>query len=229
MNMILNKQMESRGGHKGFTLVEVIVVLVILAILAAIAIPALTGYIDKAEEKKWIAQARNGMAAMRAVISEGYADGTIGKGLPKSGKYSDYLTAGETSGTAIKYFNPSLLSLYDTETSANPDTGDWSMYSRMAAKLIGETLTTSGTPGFWEVQFYSVDDPSYNLFNAPAFNYEYYPDGNVPGKPVVDVTYGIKGINSDSFNTRAELGNAIWNADIDLNAGYKVYHIKKSK
>ncbi|MDO4552010.1 MAG: prepilin-type N-terminal cleavage/methylation domain-containing protein [Bacillota bacterium] len=34
--------------RSGFTLVEVIVVLVILAVLAAIAIPALTGYIDKA-------------------------------------------------------------------------------------------------------------------------------------------------------------------------------------
>ena len=33
---------------KGFTLVELIVVLVILAILAALLIPALTGYIDKA-------------------------------------------------------------------------------------------------------------------------------------------------------------------------------------
>jgi prepilin-type N-terminal cleavage/methylation domain-containing protein len=42
----------------GFTLVEVIVVLVILAILAAIAIPALTGYIDKAQDKQYIAEHR---------------------------------------------------------------------------------------------------------------------------------------------------------------------------
>jgi prepilin-type N-terminal cleavage/methylation domain-containing protein len=47
----------STGAHRraGFTLVEVIVVLVILALLAAIAIPALTGYIDKAQDKKYIA------------------------------------------------------------------------------------------------------------------------------------------------------------------------------
>lgn len=37
---------------KGFTLVELIVVLVILAILAALLIPALTGYIDRANEEK---------------------------------------------------------------------------------------------------------------------------------------------------------------------------------
>ena len=38
--------------RKGFTLVELIVVLVILAILAALLIPALTGYIDKANKEK---------------------------------------------------------------------------------------------------------------------------------------------------------------------------------
>ena len=43
---------------KGFTLVELIVVLVILAILAALLIPALTGYIDKANKEKVIAETR---------------------------------------------------------------------------------------------------------------------------------------------------------------------------
>ena len=41
---------------KGFTLVELIVVLVILAILAALLIPALTGYIDKANQDKVTAE-----------------------------------------------------------------------------------------------------------------------------------------------------------------------------
>lgn len=43
---------------KGFTLVELIVVLVILAILAALLVPALTGYIDKANNEKIIATTR---------------------------------------------------------------------------------------------------------------------------------------------------------------------------
>ena len=47
-----------KNKKKGFTLVELIVVLAILAILAAMLVPALTGYIDKANEKKIIAQAR---------------------------------------------------------------------------------------------------------------------------------------------------------------------------
>lgn len=41
-----------KNNKKGFTLVELIVVLVILAILAALLIPALTGYIDKAKDRK---------------------------------------------------------------------------------------------------------------------------------------------------------------------------------
>lgn len=46
--------------NKGFTLVELIVVLVILAILAALLIPTLTGYIDKAKEKKIVAETPHG-------------------------------------------------------------------------------------------------------------------------------------------------------------------------
>lgn len=51
--------------RKGFTLVELIVVLVILAILAALLIPALTGYIDKANTEKVIAECRMAVMAVQ--------------------------------------------------------------------------------------------------------------------------------------------------------------------
>lgn len=59
---------------KGFTLVEVIVVLIILAILAAILVPSLTTYIDKANEKAVIAEARGAYIAAQLLASEAYAE-----------------------------------------------------------------------------------------------------------------------------------------------------------
>ena len=58
---------------KGFTLVELIVVLVILAILAALLIPALTGYIDKANNQKVIATTRQVVMAAQTAGTEYYA------------------------------------------------------------------------------------------------------------------------------------------------------------
>lgn len=66
-----------KNKKKGFTLVELIVVLAILAILAAMLVPALTGYIDKANEKKAIATARQYAIAAQTVVSESYADNII--------------------------------------------------------------------------------------------------------------------------------------------------------
>ena len=66
--------------QKGFTLVELIVVLVILAILAALLVPALTGYIDKANKEKVIATTRMVVMAAQTEVSEKYglkADGKL--------------------------------------------------------------------------------------------------------------------------------------------------------
>jgi type IV pilus assembly protein PilA len=64
-----------KKSKKGFTLVEIIVVLVIIAILAAIAIPAMTGWIDKANEKAIAAEARTALLAAQTIASESYGDG----------------------------------------------------------------------------------------------------------------------------------------------------------
>ena len=64
--------------RKGFTLVELIVVLVILAILAALLIPALTGYIDKANKEKVIAECRMAVMAVQTESTTIYGkNGTV--------------------------------------------------------------------------------------------------------------------------------------------------------
>lgn len=62
---------------KGFTLVELIVVLVILAILAALLIPALTGYIDKANAEKVVSQTRMITMAVQTEASSCYGKGPL--------------------------------------------------------------------------------------------------------------------------------------------------------
>ena len=66
-------QQKRRSKKGGFTLVELIVVLVILAILAALLIPTLTGYINKAKEKKVIAETRMAVMAVQTMNSDYYA------------------------------------------------------------------------------------------------------------------------------------------------------------
>lgn len=74
MNKLMRKLWAKKESKKGFTLVELIVVLVILAILAAIMIPSLIGWIDKANEKKVILDARNSYLAAQELVFEKYAE-----------------------------------------------------------------------------------------------------------------------------------------------------------
>ncbi|MGX8851348.1 type II secretion system protein [Amedibacillus sp. YH-ame10] len=58
-----------KKNKKGFTLMEIIVVLVIMGILLAIAVPAILGYVSKANDQKFIAQARNGYVGAQGILA----------------------------------------------------------------------------------------------------------------------------------------------------------------
>ena len=73
MEKMIAMQQKRRSRKGGFTLVELIVVLVILAILAALLIPTLTGYINKAKEKKVIAETRMAVMAVQTLNRDYYA------------------------------------------------------------------------------------------------------------------------------------------------------------
>ena len=86
---------------KGFTLVELIVVLVILAILAALLVPALTGYIDKANNEKVVAETRQVLVAAQTVVSEDYGQNTdvTASGYVSADLKTEILTLAESKGT----------------------------------------------------------------------------------------------------------------------------------
>lgn len=77
MEKMIALQQKRRSKKGGFTLVELIVVLVILAILAALLIPALTGYIDKAKQKRIVAETRQVVMAAQTLYDEDYGAGKV--------------------------------------------------------------------------------------------------------------------------------------------------------
>ena len=72
---LFQRAKKAKENKKGFTLVELIVVLVILAILAAILVPTMTKWIDKANEKQVVIDARTAYLAAQTIVSEQYGAG----------------------------------------------------------------------------------------------------------------------------------------------------------
>lgn len=105
MEKMIALQQKRRSKKGGFTLVELIVVLVILAILAALLIPALTGYIDKAKQKRIVAETRQCVMAAQTLYDEEYgtiarnaAAPTFDKTNAAKIKYSDVADLAEVAG-----------------------------------------------------------------------------------------------------------------------------------
>jgi prepilin-type N-terminal cleavage/methylation domain-containing protein len=115
------------NAKKGFTLIEVIVVLVIVAVLAAIAIPALTGYIDKANQRGLEAEKATVAKALQAYGAELYAQGVCGTAAIAEAA-DDRVDSVSGAGGLAAFFSP-VTSLFLTTAYAGEDDGvdssDW--------------------------------------------------------------------------------------------------------
>ena len=112
---------------KGFTLMEVIVVLIILAVLAAALIPTFLGFIRQAGHATAIAEARLGMTAAQAVVTE-----SVGRNAP-------------IAETAIPA-NPTFVSIIEADLG----TGAATLFSNVVVvnnRVIG-IIYNQGTGGF---------------------------------------------------------------------------------
>lgn len=118
---------------KGFTLVELIVVLVILAILAALLIPALTGYIDKAKEKKVIAETRMLHTAIQTEMSALYAKPEWKKFIPSVGGTEVLAAKTSTDTSATQRYND-IVALSEL-TSLSSGTGAFGAYVTETGKV----------------------------------------------------------------------------------------------
>ncbi|WP_041139796.1 type IV pilin protein [Beduini massiliensis] len=73
---MLNKIKQLKKNKKGFTLIELVVVLVIIAILAAITVPVVTGYIEDANNARYVSEARSIYLVVQAEEAKATAKGT---------------------------------------------------------------------------------------------------------------------------------------------------------
>ncbi|MDR3136314.1 MAG: type II secretion system GspH family protein [Coriobacteriales bacterium] len=219
-----NKQ---KNNTKGFALVELIVVIVILGILLAIAIPALTGYIQKAENEQYIIEAKTRMTAVRAIISESY-----GEGMFNTPAAQDYIEDGYTGDYWLNLSgNKKMWHMVGTELY-----GDGRLVAREASKLIGVSYPSANfdSSQTWGFHVIGSKNPETTLLNADGFVYFLWQEGetNDLSKPLIIVTYKMNQCNINAYLSPVahEWQRVNWvlmRTPYNADAEYEVYRVQK--
>ncbi|MEG0912994.1 MAG: prepilin-type N-terminal cleavage/methylation domain-containing protein [Oscillospiraceae bacterium] len=141
-----------RKNKKGFTLVELVVVLVILAILISIMIPGMTKWIDKANDKAVLVEARTYLLAAQTIASEEYAAGN----LSITDKAKSKVVSGKICGDLVK----DLSGLKNIDSNITSFKCDDSNTVISLSYLKGNKMAEyNGTTGTWTVTPYVSKTP----------------------------------------------------------------------
>jgi type IV pilus assembly protein PilA len=135
-------KMQLHRDRKGFTLVEVIVVLVILAILAAIAIPSLTGYIDRANQRAVISQARSIAVALQAAATDAFGQGQTVPGGPSDGGDNVYASGPTFAAEVNELAGENII---DPAGNLSQITFSGTKLTKFQVILDSKTVTYNGT------------------------------------------------------------------------------------
>jgi type II secretory pathway pseudopilin PulG len=202
-----------------------------VGILLAIAIPALTGYIQKADDVQYVSYARNCSVATRSVIEAAYAEGRFN--LSPVAIATDYWSQGDplvsySAGQGnTKIFESATASEYlfpDDPANSDKRTLDRKAFELMANGDPPPNLRQFPNAPPWTICLVNsslIDNTT--ILNSDAFIMLYFPD-NGTDLPII-VTYKIDRITKDGhYGTFAPgyswTANLVYNSDI----GYEVYH-----
>jgi hypothetical protein len=186
-------------------------------------VPALTGYIAKSDDQKYIAQARNYMVACRSVLDEAYASGELGNSDTQA-----YIVNG--TGTA-KTYNLAILGGWAFNDPPS-STENWVFLDRIADLIAEEHPDVSYKNWLFKITLFgNPANAGLTMLNADGFLFEAYPQGSNAGDPAYYVSYRMTPVNMGN----SDLTKDFWTEFsqyrtagtlYDSGAGYEVYTLK---
>jgi len=146
--------MRRRLGERGFTLIELLIVVAIIGLLAAMLIPNLLDALQKAKQKRTLAECRLAGSAMMAWITDQASAAAAGQSVANTVKVADY--------TRIP-FADLVATLVPTYIETLPDRDGWKTPYEFYLDTVNPAhtdfpllLRSAGRDGKYEGDVYTV-------------------------------------------------------------------------